>query len=161
MMTPQQPSTLTPHHSAAMAALYQACFPEAWSAAFFSQTLQEAGPRYGQGYGIVQDQCLLGFILGHVIQGEGEILTLCVDQQYRSQGIGTSLLQTFLTASKCHQCFLEVKHDNQPAQHLYKRLGFHPIAIRKGYYALSAYERQDALVMQWTKAIPVATLAGS
>jgi ribosomal-protein-alanine N-acetyltransferase len=148
-----------------MAALYQACFPETWSAAFFSQTLQETGPGdgqgYGQGYGVLQGQRLLGFILGHVIQGEGEILTLCVDQQYRSQGIGTSLLQTFLTASKCHQCFLEVKHNNQLAQHLYKRLGFQPIAIRKGYYALSANQRQDALLMQWAKATPVVTLGGS
>ena len=149
-MTQQQSSALilTSCHSTAMATLYQACFSKAWSTTFFATTLNETG----QGYGIVQGQHLVGFILGHVIKEEAEIITLCVHEKHRNQGMGTLLLHTFLNSSKCHKCFLEVSLDNKPAQSLYKNLGFKQIAVRKGYYALHPHQRQDALVMQWTKA---------
>jgi N6-L-threonylcarbamoyladenine synthase/ribosomal-protein-alanine N-acetyltransferase len=43
------------------------------------------------------------------------------------------------------EVFLEVRADNPPAQQLYERLGFEPIAVRAAYYQP---EGVDAVIMR-------------
>ncbi|HEY2214204.1 MAG TPA: GNAT family N-acetyltransferase, partial [Acidimicrobiales bacterium] len=66
---------------------------------------------------------------------------------YRRQGVATTLLMdgiaTLLPAGIKHLT-LEVAAGNEAAQSLYRRFGFAPVGVRKGYYQVSG---EDALIM--------------
>lgn len=66
-----------------------------------------------------------------------DIMTVAVRPQRARQGIGRALLDALLGAAharRVREVLLEVRADNQPAQALYERAGFVPIARRRGYY---------------------------
>ena len=56
----------------------------------------------------------------------------------------------------CTEVFLEVRVDNDRAQHLYRRYGFAGVGLRRGYYQPSG---ADALVMR-RETEPVRPLRG-
>ena len=69
--------------------------------------------------------------------GDGDIQTIAVSPDMRGQGIGRSLLVALISEARdrgATRIFLEVRADNDPAQALYRNLGFIPIGVRKGYY---------------------------
>ena len=90
---------------------------------------------------------VLGFIIGHTVRGEAEILQITVSEPLRRRGIGSALLEAFLAAHASKACFLEVRQDNVPAIALYRRLGFTPDGIRKDYYR-DGGEAVHAVVMR-------------
>ncbi len=93
----------------------------------------------------------VGYVFGHRVLDEGEILNLAVAPEYARRGIGTELVKTVLEAFEragVRQVFLEVRESNAGARAFYQRLGFEPVGRRKGYYAKP---REDALV--YTRAI--------
>ena len=62
-----------------------------------------------------------------------EIRTLCVDEQYRKQGIATELMQTaldFLKKEKMRKVVARSKPDNEDALKLFKKFGF----VQEGYF---------------------------
>ncbi len=88
----------------------------------------------------------VGYVFGHRVLDEGEILNLAVAPEYARRGIGTELVQTMLQAFEragVRQVFLEVRESNAGARAFYQRLGFEPVGRRKDYYAKP---REDALV---------------
>jgi ribosomal-protein-alanine N-acetyltransferase len=42
---------------------------------------------------------------------------------------------------------LEVRISNTHAQQVYEHYGFHQVGTRRNYYPLSAFQREDAVVM--------------
>jgi len=52
-------------------------------------------------------------------------------------------------SAKCNDLFLEVRPSNPPAIHLYEKLGFQRVGVRKGYYQ-STEGREDAWVYKLT-----------
>jgi [ribosomal protein S18]-alanine N-acetyltransferase len=81
--------------------------------------------------------------------GEGHILNLCVNPEYRYQGLGRYMLEHLLTYARSHLirvAVLEVRCSNEPALALYGAMGFHKIGVRKGYYPAFG-GREDALVL--------------
>jgi ribosomal-protein-alanine acetyltransferase len=69
--------------------------------------------------------------------GDGDIQTIAVSHEMRGQGVGRSLLVALISEARnrgATRIFLEVRADNDPAQALYRNLGFIPIGVRKGYY---------------------------
>ena len=75
-------------------------------------------------------------------------MTLAVARDRWGQGTGAALLTALLDEAARRgavEVFLEVRTDNDRAQALYRRFGFGPIGVRRGYYQPS---NTDALVMR-------------
>lgn len=140
-MTPDAAAPMTPD---AMATLHAACFatPRPWSAAEITSLL-------------TSPLCFLltepaGFLIGRVVAGEAELLTLAVDPKARQRGTGGRLVDAFLVqvqARGAESAFLEVSAANLPAQSLYARKGFVQKGCRKGYYHAPDGKRLDALLL--------------
>ena len=129
-----------------MARLHAACFtlPPPWSEAEFAATL--AG-RFA--FALTRPH---GFLLGQVVAGEAELLTLAVDPLARRQGLGRALVQDFLTEARARgaeTAFLEVAEGNPGALALYAGFGFKPTGRRRGYYR-AAGRVEDAVLMGLT-----------
>jgi [ribosomal protein S18]-alanine N-acetyltransferase len=84
------------------------------------------------------------------VAGEGEILTIAVQPEYRQRGFGAQLLDATLAwfeKSAAGAIFLEVACGNKAAIALYRRFGFCEIGRRKGYTIGQCGAKQDALRM--------------
>ncbi|MGE0256350.1 MAG: GNAT family N-acetyltransferase [Alphaproteobacteria bacterium] len=96
------------------------------------------------------DGAAAGFILGRLVGGEAEIVTLCVDPARQRQGLGSTLVGAFLVAARsagATRAVLEVAADNDAARAVYARHGFRPVGQRRGYYARTGGGRVDALLL--------------
>ena len=129
---------------AEMAVIHAACFttPPPWSAVEIAQTLDSAFA-----FALTAPS---GFLIGRVVAGEAELITLAVDPAARRQGIGGRLVAQFLAEAAqrgAESAFLEVAADNLPAQSLYAGKGFEQKGKRRNYYRTPAGARVDALVL--------------
>ena len=129
---------------AEMATLHAATFttPRPWSqaeienllASPFAFALTEAG----------------GFLLGRVVAGEAELLTVAVAPDQRRSGVGRRLVTAFLAEAARRggeSAFLEVAEPNAPARALYAACGFRPAGRRRAYYQPPDGGAEDALIL--------------
>ena len=136
-------------HAEVLARLHGACFDEPWSASSFIELLIMAGA-FGF-IALIEDEPV-GFILARQADGEGEIVTLGVEPNYRRAGLARTLVR--IAESKINSAggcamFLEVAATNQPAQSLYRGLGYQEVGRREGYYQ-SQGRATDALILKAT-----------
>ena len=78
---------------------------------------------------------------------DGHVTTIAVDPDWHRKGIGARLLVALSRAGVRRGCTgltLEVRMSNEPAKELYRRFGYAPAGVRKGYYTETG---EDALVM--------------
>ena len=78
---------------------------------------------------------------------DGHVTTVAVDPDWHRKGIGARLLLALSRAGVRRGCTgltLEVRMSNEPAKELYRRFGYAPAGVRKGYYTETG---EDALVM--------------
>ena len=127
-----------------MACLHAAAFvmPRPWSEAEIAAIL--ASPLCF----VLEEPC--GFILGRVVAGEAELLTIAVDPAAQGLGVGTRLMARFLHELRGRgtaQVFLEVAESNAAARALYTRAGFTVKGRRRGYFSGPDGRTVDALVM--------------
>ena len=120
---------------ACIAALEAIVFTDtAWGPTAVEGTLRLRG---SLGLLLFEDDVLIGYALGWMLAGEGELLRIAVHPNHRCRGIGRRVLSAFLdhpAAASSEQIFLEVRADNTPAQALYTRLGFVVVGTRPRYY---------------------------
>lgn len=93
---------------------------------------------------------VIGYCGVWVIIDEAHITNIALLPEYRGKKIGEALLRTGINYARmrgARKMTLEVRVSNEPAQSLYRKLGFKPGGIRKNYYT-DDYE--DALVM-WVR----------
>ncbi len=131
--------------AAAMADLHAACFtmPPPWSRPAFASLL--ADPLV---LAFAEPQALL---VGRVVAGEAELLTLAVHPEARRHGIARRLLQQFhaeALARSATEAFLEVAATNRAAVALYAGAGYAEAGRRRGYYAMAGGAAIDALVLR-------------
>ncbi len=91
-----------------------------------------------------------GFVMGRVVAGEAELLTIAVDPAAQGRGVGARLMQRFLhevVQRGAQSVFLEVAEDNAAAQALYLRAGFQATGRRRRYYQGAGGLNVDAVVM--------------
>jgi [ribosomal protein S18]-alanine N-acetyltransferase len=91
-----------------------------------------------------------GFLIGRVVVGEAELLTLAVDPAAQRQGIGRALVAELIAVAAARgavRVFLEVARDNVAALTLYRAMGFREAGVRRGYYQQTEGAPVDALVM--------------
>lgn len=68
---------------------------------------------------------------------EADLMNIVTKKNFRNQGIASTLLKSLIPLSKklnLVSISLEVMEENYPAIHLYKKLGFEQVGIRKNYY---------------------------
>jgi ribosomal-protein-alanine N-acetyltransferase len=131
----------------------QQVYPRPWSMGLF---MSELGFRSGRVYVVAR---VGGAVVGYggllLVQEDAHVTTLAVDPAWHRHKIGTRLLLRLTDAAierGARNLTLEVRLSNQPAQELYRRFGFVPAGIRKGYYVET---NEDALVM-WANDIDTA-----
>lgn len=120
------------------------CFTAPWRESSYLTELSNRSAYYV--VGCVDDE-IVGYAGQWVIMDEAHITTLGVSKQYRGRSIGEQLLLALLEEAirqNAKRATLEVRASNTVAQNLYRKYGFHSIAIRRGYYTDN---REDALVM--------------
>ncbi|MDR3589965.1 MAG: ribosomal protein S18-alanine N-acetyltransferase [Negativicutes bacterium] len=123
----------------------QQSFAIPWSRAAFETELAENTLAH---YLVAEvDGAVVGYCGMWIILDEAHLTNVAVLPEYRSQGIGRSLLITLMEYAKLRgaTCMtLEVRKSNYSAQRLYRRLGFMPRGLRRQYYTDTA---EDAVIM--------------
>lgn len=69
--------------------------------------------------------------------GQGDIQTVTVAERARRRGLARSMLLQLLNEARrrgADELFLEVQVGNDPAETLYRELGFETVGVRKDYY---------------------------
>jgi ribosomal-protein-alanine N-acetyltransferase len=78
---------------------------------------------------------------------DGHVTTIAVDPPWHRHKVGTRLMLALVREALrrgATSLTLEVRLANKGAQEMYRRFGFKPVGVRKGYYAET---KEDALVM--------------
>lgn len=96
--------------------------------------------------------CIDSEIVGYggewVIMDEAHITTIGVAAKHRGKKVGEQVLAALLDEALRHnarRATLEVRESNQVAQNLYRKYGFRPAAIRRGYYT----DNHENAVVMW------------
>lgn len=88
----------------------------------------------------------VGYLEYSLIYDRMEIDNIMVTEAHRSEGIGTKLMAHLVSLAieyRVDNITLEVRISNEIARNLYKKFGFHEVAIRKYYYG-----DEDAILME-------------
>jgi len=92
-------------------------------------------------------------IAGHGIMsvavGECHILNICVHPDHQRRGLGEGMVYFLLDLArqkKARMALLEVRVSNAAAYHLYTKLGFDEVGLRKNYYP-ARVGREDAIIL--------------
>lgn len=120
-------------------------YPRPWSMGLF---MSEMGYRDARVYLVARvGSTVVGYGGLMIVLEDGHITTLAVDPAWQRHSIGSRVLLALADAAVergCEHLTLEVRVGNRPAQELYRRFGFVPAGVRKGYYVET---NEDALVM--------------
>ena len=96
--------------------------------------------------GYYDNNILVGFLIFNKNYEVLDLLYIVVEPIYRSNGIGSKLVEYLIKNTDYERILLEVRCDNVNAIKLYKKYNFKIINIRKNYY-----ENNDAYVMELIK----------
>lgn len=125
-------------------ALERECFSVPWSEENLRQSL--ASPNY---LFLVSEED--GHIAGYAgllrVADEGNITNIAVETAYRGKGIGTELARALLEEGRkldIRAFTLEVRVSNVTAIHVYEKLGFESVGVRKRFYEKPV---EDAVIM--------------
>jgi [ribosomal protein S18]-alanine N-acetyltransferase len=120
------------------------CFTTPWHESAYLTELVNRSAYYIVAWA---DDKVVGYSGMWVIMDEAHITTIGVDTDYRGRKIGERILVAILEEAQrrgARRATLEVRESNDLAQNLYRKYGFVPAAIRKGYYSDN---NEDAVVM--------------
>jgi ribosomal-protein-alanine N-acetyltransferase len=131
-------------------AIEESVFPEPWSLAIFTS---ELALREGRAYRIAREgRTVVGYYGLMFAVDEAHVTTVAVDPGHQGKGVGTAIMAHAMALARdagMRHVSLEVAAGNERAQRLYRRFGFLPVGVRKGYYAKTG---EDAFVM-WARDI--------
>jgi ribosomal-protein-alanine N-acetyltransferase len=134
-------------HLRGVMAIERQAYARPWSPNLFIAEMSEPNNR---NYIVAKlDREVAGYA-GLICYGdEAHLTNIAVDPMLQGHGIAHRLLYEQIRAAEemgGQAVSLEVRVTNWRAQRLYARFGFHPVGVRRNYYAEL---REDALIM-WT-----------
>jgi ribosomal-protein-alanine N-acetyltransferase len=143
-------------HLRGVMAIERQAYARPWTPNLFIAEMSETGNR---NYLVARiDKDVVGYA-GLICYGdEAHITNIAVDPMLQGHGIAHRLLAEQIDAARSLGAVavsLEVRVTNWRAQRVYARFGFHPVGIRRNYYAEL---NEDALIM-WTDDIRERTYA--
>ncbi len=118
-------------------------FDNFWTYEILKDELSSSSSKY---IAVLDKEKVIGFAGLKIVFDEADIMNIVVRNSYRSQGVGTALLDSLISLANSmslKSILLEVNEDNNVAIHLYKKFGFQQISIRKNYY-----KNKSALIMK-------------
>lgn len=125
-----------------------AAFTMPWSkSAFYNELVSN---RFAAYVVVEVDAKVVGYCGVWVIIDEAQITNIALLPEYRGHKIGEALMRTAMQYARmrgARKMSLEVRVSNEPAQGMYRKLGFKPGGLRKNYYT---DDHEDALVM-WVR----------
>ncbi|MCZ7527533.1 MAG: ribosomal protein S18-alanine N-acetyltransferase [Acidimicrobiia bacterium] len=120
-------------------------YPRPWSLSLF---LSELALRSSRAYFVARvGREVVGYAGLMMTLDEGHVTTVAVDPRWQRHKVGTRLMLALAREARARgaeSLTLEVRLANKGAQEMYRRFGFRPVGVRKGYYAETG---EDALVM--------------
>lgn len=117
-----------------------------WARGNFSDSLR-AGY---QARVLLQHHQVLGYFVLMKGLDEAHLLNITVTPDAQGQGLALRLLDELAawSASQGAQwLWLEVRVSNTRARRIYERYGFKEVGLRRNYYPLAPFKREDAVVM--------------
>ena len=90
---------------------------------------------------------IVGYAGASYVIDEAEIGNICVNSEYRRQGIGSRIwreLEANLRCKNVKTVFLEVEESNASARAMYEKLGFVSYNVRQDYYG----HKKSAVLMK-------------
>ncbi|HEY8552262.1 MAG TPA: ribosomal protein S18-alanine N-acetyltransferase [Thermaerobacter sp.] len=136
---------MTPGDLPGVLAIERRSFPTPWSERAFVSELRDN--LYADYIVARHDGRVVGYAGMWCILDEAHVTTIAVDPEFRGRGVGDRLLTALEERALrygCRRMTLEVRVSNHVAQRLYRRHGFRPCGIRRGYYVDNG---EDAIVM--------------
>lgn len=126
--------------------LEQACFAIPWSRESLRADLENPAIAH---YWVAETprQGIVGYVACYRALDTAQINNLAVSPACRHQGIGQALLEALLAWATEHRIGtldLEVRPSNAAAIHLYQKMGFIQVGVRRAYYADN---NEDANIM--------------
>jgi len=137
---------MTDNHLDAVTALEQQVHSHPWQRRHFSDCL-------ASGYEaqlLMADHQLLGYFVAMKGVDEVHLLNLAVAPAYQRQGLARVMLEALALWSVgqgAHWLWLEARHTNTRAIHIYKAHGFRNMGVRREYYPAKDGRREDAVIM--------------
>jgi len=132
-------------HLRGVMAIERQVYPRPWSPNLFLSEMTDMRNRTYLVARIGKDVVGYGGVMSY--GDEAHITTIAVDPAHHRRKIGTRLLYELVVDGirmGARAVSLEVRVSNAGAQTMYRRFGFRPVGIRKGYYQETG---EDALVM--------------
>jgi ribosomal-protein-alanine N-acetyltransferase len=118
--------------------IHEKCFSQNWAAHALASMLTNRGTKCLVAKTSSSKAKAVGFLMYRISAQEVEILTVAVDPEKTSAGIGSALVEEMIRLcliDRLEEIFLEVDESNLPALKIYKRQGFRKVGERKGYYS--------------------------
>ena len=135
-----------------MMAIERGAFEQPWSASVMKDSLFAAHTRV---WGIFHEEEgeseLIGFGVISIILDESELLDMAIAKDFQGKGYGQVLMDFLVkkaAGNGAEKMFLEVRASNKRAIHVYKKLGFKLIHVRKKYYRAKNNTFEDAKVFE-------------
>jgi [ribosomal protein S18]-alanine N-acetyltransferase len=122
----------------------RAAYPTPWSRSMFAGELAKPSSICLGAFG---DERLVGYLIVSRYVDAWHVMNVAVMPEWQRRGVASALLEQLfgLTNDDDRRGYtLEVRVSNTGAIALYKRLGFEPRGVRRGYYTDN---REDALIM--------------
>lgn len=97
----------------------------------------------------IKNEIIIAYSVAQFVVDECHLLNLCVSQIERRMGIAEKMVKHIMNQARqkdMGSIFLEVRASNSAAIHLYDKLGFNEIGLRRDYYP-DTDGREDALVL--------------
>lgn len=137
---------MQPEDLAQVAELERQIFSQPWSEQGFASSLKSPDTLY---LSVWIDDRLAGYCGFLQSFDEADITNVAVGGEFRGQGIGYQMLSELMERGRkrgIERYTLEVRTGNEAALHLYRKLGFECVGIRRGFYEKP---KEDAAIM-WT-----------
>lgn len=132
-------------HLRSVLRIEQSVYPTPWTQNLF---LSEIALRISRVYLVAR---VGGSVVGYggvmLVGEDAHVTTLAVDPSWHRRQIASRLLLQLTRDAVergAHNLTLEVRVTNTAAQELYRRFGFAPVGVRRGYYVET---KEDALIM--------------
>lgn len=137
-----------------MSAAFDPAFGEAWSRRQVEDALLIGNCHYflvnGSCRPAKSDEEAVAFSLTRTGSDEEELLLFAVNPKYRRRGIGLFIIENIVAAARSRgakRLILEMRRDN-PAESLYRKIGFRPIGMRPDYYRQTDGQCIDAITFE-------------
>ncbi len=132
-------------HVAQVAALEKLCFADPWSE---NSVASELDNLLSLWVVVLDGDTVVGYVGSQTCGSETDMMNIAVHPGHRRRGIAESLIDYLIRELKnrgSSSLTLEVRASNEPAKHLYEKLGFTEVGCRKNYYR---NPKEDALILR-------------